>query len=174
MSNTKQTSMEMVREFYEAFQQDLPPVDSKPDLKNDLLKERINLKMELIFEEFVELVEAVYGKRAADYLAAAWSINGWKLSEDLDEGNRDVVGAADALADLTYVINGLAIEANIPLDDVFQEVHASNMSKLDANGDAILAGKDDPNGHPEGKILKGENFFNPDLAKILFGRNGDD
>jgi predicted HAD superfamily Cof-like phosphohydrolase len=51
---------------------------------------------------------------------------------------RDLVGTADALADITYVIYGTALTYGIDLDYVLSEVHRSNMSKLDANGKPII------------------------------------
>lgn len=75
------------------------------------------------------------------------------------ERNDDLVEIADALADMVYVIAGTAHEYGIPLDAVLAEVHRSNMSKLDESGEPIL--------REDGKVLKGPNFFTPDIAKLL-------
>src|SRR4051812_41994673 len=71
----------------------------------------------------------------------------------------DVVEVADALGDMIYVINGLAIEMGIPLDKVVAEIHRSNMSKLQLDGT--------PKRREDGKILKGPNYFKPFIKKIL-------
>lgn len=71
----------------------------------------------------------------------------------------DVVEVADALADLVYVIYGAALVWDIPLDDVLEEVHRSNMSKLDDTGKPIY--------REDGKVLKGRNYFAPDIALVL-------
>lgn len=71
----------------------------------------------------------------------------------------DMVEIADALTDLKYVVEGASLEWGIPLDDCLSEVHASNMSKLGEDGKPIY--RDD------GKILKGPNFWEPDLESVL-------
>jgi Uncharacterized protein conserved in bacteria len=124
--------------------------DSTPSVDID----RIHLRMRLISEEFQELVEAVYGQRAGQQVSAAL--------EDLpDEDARDTVEAADALADMVYVIYGMALECGIDLDAVLAEVQRSNLSKLMPDGS--VKRRDD------GKILKGPNFSEPDISSILFG-----
>lgn len=163
---TNKTPFEQVKEFYEAFNQALPEEGSQPSLTNELLSERLELKMDLIAEEFIELVEAVYGKKSGEVIQAAWG----KAKEE-DEGNRDVVETFDALADSIYVINGLAIEAGGDLDAVFNEVHSSNMSKLGDDGKPVLSDgvNPAPDGKvkPKGKILKSHNFREPDIKKVL-------
>lgn len=71
----------------------------------------------------------------------------------------DLVEVVDALADMIYVIYGAAITHGVDLDEVLQEVQRSNMSKLGADGKPIW--------REDGKILKGPNFSEPDIAKIL-------
>lgn len=68
--------------------------------------------------------------------------------------DEDIVGIADALADITYVVCGTAVVYGIPLDEVFKEVHRSNMTKT-----APLNGV--------GKVLKGSDYSPPDIAKVL-------
>jgi len=80
------------------------------------------------------------------------------------EENNDIVEIADALGDMLYVIYGTAITYGIPLDEVFEEIHNSNMSKLGADGLPIY--RDD------GKILKGPNYFKPNLRSIIDKKNG--
>lgn len=86
------------------------------------------------------------------------------IEEELDElreavANDDTVEVADALADLAYVINGFALVAGIDLPEVTREVHRSNMSKLGADGKPIY--------REDGKILKGPDYFRPDIAAVL-------
>jgi predicted HAD superfamily Cof-like phosphohydrolase len=93
-----------------------------------------NLRMELLKEEYNE------------YLTA--------------ESKNDLVEVADALGDMLYIIYGTCISYGIPIDDVFNEIHNSNMSKLDSNGNPIF--------REDGKVLKGPNYFKPNIAKIIF------
>lgn len=73
----------------------------------------------------------------------------------------DVIAQADALADLTYVIYGAALESGIDLDSVIAEVHGSNMSKLGGDGRPIYRETD-------GKVLKGPQYRPPQVASVLF------
>lgn len=71
----------------------------------------------------------------------------------------DIVEVADALGDLLNVVYGAALTFGIPIDEVFTEIHRSNMTKLDHDGEPIL--------RADGKVLKGPNFSPPDLMPIL-------
>lgn len=89
------------------------------------------------------------------------------LQEELDElkealANNDLVEVLDALTDLQYVLDGTYLSFGLQdaKEAAFDEVHRSNMSKLDENGQPILRPED-------GKILKGPNYFKPNLQKIL-------
>ncbi len=95
--------------------------------------ETIALRLELIQEELNELREAV--------------------------GNADIVEVADALADILYVTYGAGHAFGIDLDKCFEEVQASNMSKLGEDGKPIY--------REDGKVLKGKNYFQPDLTSVL-------
>lgn len=86
----------------------------------------------------------------------------WEYVEAEDKNN--IVGIADALADMIYIIHGTAIVYGIPLDAVFEEVHKSNMSKLEE-------GK--PLYRSDGKVLKGSNFQEPKIEEILNGKTGN-
>ena len=105
-------------------------IADRPDFPN---KQTCDLRVELIAEELDELKEAI--------------------------SNRDIIEVADALTDLLYVVYGAGHAFGIDLDACFEEVHASNMSKLGPDGYPIY--RDD------GKVLKGPDFFEPDLEKIL-------
>ncbi len=75
--------------------------------------------------------------------------------------NGDLSNLAKELADLLYVVNGTILEYGLgdKFDQIFNAVHASNMSKFDENGNAIRT--------PEGKIKKGPNYFEPNIDGIL-------
>ena len=81
--------------------------------------------------------------------------------EELEEAfnNRDLLEVADALTDILYVTYGAGHAFGIDLDKCFEEVQNSNMSKLDDNGKPIY--------NESGKVMKGPNYFKPDLSKFL-------
>ena len=86
------------------------------------------------------------------------------IKEELDElieamKKKDLVEVADALTDILYVTYGAGHAFGINLDECFQEVQNSNMSKLDSNGKPIYNDK--------GKVMKGPNYFKPDLSKFI-------
>jgi predicted HAD superfamily Cof-like phosphohydrolase len=71
----------------------------------------------------------------------------------------DIVGIADALADIVYVAYGAAVTYGIDLDAALREVHRSNMSKLDDRGRPIY--------REDGKVLKSSRYTPPDISGIL-------
>lgn len=79
----------------------------------------------------------------------------------------DPVATYDACLDLLYVIFGLLVETGMDARPGFEEVHRSNMSKLGADGKPIISRGEELDGYPAGKVLKGPNYFVPDLAKVL-------
>ena len=86
------------------------------------------------------------------------------IKEELDElteamNNKDLLEVADALTDILYVTYGAGHAFGINLDKCFDEVQKSNMSKLDENGKPIY--------NEFGKVMKGPNYFKPDLSKYL-------
>jgi len=101
-----------------------------PALPDESLEE---LRIDLIAEEFDELLEA------------------------LVEG--DLVATADAIVDLLYVTYGAGVSFGLPVDELFAEVHRSNMSKLDADGTVIR--------RHDGKVLKSNLYSPPNLKPIL-------
>ena len=80
-----------------------------------------------------------------------------ELSEAMN--NRDLLEVADALTDILYVTYGAGHAFGIDLDKCFDEVQNSNMSKLDENGKPIY--------NESGKVMKGPNYFKPDLSKFV-------
>ena len=73
----------------------------------------------------------------------------------------DIVEVADALGDMLYILCGTIIEHGMQdlIDEVFEEIHRSNLSKLDENGNPIY--------REDGKVIKGPNYFKPDIKKII-------
>lgn len=84
-----------------------------------------------------------------------------ELEDAIAEGHME--GIADALTDILYVTYGAGHAFGIDLDKCFEEVQRSNMSKLGADGKPIY--RDD------GKIMKGPNYSEPDLRKVLNGNS---
>ena len=86
------------------------------------------------------------------------------IKEELSElteamNNKDLLEVADALTDILYVTYGAGHAFGIDLDKCFEEVQNSNMSKLDQNGKPIY--------NESGKVMKGPNYFAPNLKKII-------
>lgn len=111
------------------------PIRTKPSFPS---KDRRKLRIELIDEEFKELKRAIR--------------------------DHDIIEVADGLADILYVTYGAAAEFGIDIDEVFAEVHRSNMSKLGKDGKPVL--------REDGKVLKGPNFRPPDIPAILKNQDG--
>ena len=86
------------------------------------------------------------------------------IAEELDElklamKNNDLLEVADALTDILYVTYGAGHAFGINLDECFNEVQNSNMSKLDDSGKPIY--------NESGKVMKGPNYFKPNLNKFI-------
>ena len=86
------------------------------------------------------------------------------IKEELEEfkeamKNKDLLEVADALTDILYVTYGAGHAFGIDLDKCFEEVQNSNMSKLDENGKPIFS--------DAGKVMKGLNYFKPNLRRFV-------
>ena len=86
------------------------------------------------------------------------------IKEELEElteamKNNDLLEVADALTDILYVTYGAGHAFGIDLDKCFEEVQNSNMSKLGTDGKPIY--------NDSGKVMKGPNYFKPDLSKFI-------
>ena len=140
----QRNSYELVKEFHLAFGH--PVADEVTVLKD---KEFEYMRLELILEELAELYEAC----------------GYETSEWLEHRpirmmeTTDPVAVADALGDLEYVVNGMALNMGIPLPEVVKEIHRSNMTKLGEDGKPIY--------REDGKILKGPDYEHPQLMEVL-------
>lgn len=96
-------------------------------------------------------------------LAVAW-LREHLIAEEAEEftdavAASDLIGYADALADLAYVTYGAARVAGIDLDVIIEEVHRSNMSKILPGGEIIK--------RSDGKVLKPPGYSPPDISKAL-------
>ena len=105
-------------------------VKKKPSLSTDKIN---NLRTNLIEEELEEFKEAI--------------------------SKKDLKEVADALTDILYVTYGAGHAFGINLDDCFEEVQKSNMSKLGKDGKPIY--------NENGKVMKGPNYFKPNLSQFL-------
>ena len=122
-------SIEKVKEFHQVFGH---PIKAKPSIDNVSVN---TLRCDLLIEEVDELVQA------------------------LKDG--DQIETLDALVDIQYVLDGAFLSLGFAhlKDAAFDEVHRSNMSKLDEKGNPIYRG--------DGKILKGANYSPPNLAGVI-------
>ncbi|AXO79995.1 hypothetical protein DZC78_06200 [Olleya aquimaris] len=125
-----QDKIEAVKAFHTAFK-----IGHLETPKANLGTEKNKLRHELMSEE------------NAEYLQAA--------------ENNDLVEVADALGDMLYILCGTIIEHGMQhkIEEVFNEIQKSNMSKLGENGEPIY--------REDGKVLKGPNYFKPDIKAIL-------
>ncbi|MEM7162735.1 MAG: nucleoside triphosphate pyrophosphohydrolase family protein [Bacteroidota bacterium] len=78
--------------------------------------------------------------------------------------NGDLIEIADALGDMLYILCGTILKHGLQdkIHEVFDEIQRSNMSKLDANGNAIY--------REDGKVMKSELYFKPNITQILNGK----
>ncbi len=122
-----------VQQFHEAF-----GLGVKQEPTANLGKDKNLLRFNLMKEENEEYLEAA--------------------------NNNDLIEVADALGDMLYILCGTIIEHGMQhkIEEVFDEIQRSNMSKLGANGKPIY--------REDGKVLKGPNYFKPDIKAILVGR----
>jgi predicted HAD superfamily Cof-like phosphohydrolase len=137
-------SYEQVKEFMLKFGH---PVYKVPtEIKNEPWLE---MRLGLILEELCELYEAC-GYETAELKAA---------DVPRQMAKTDIVAVADALGDIEYVVNGMALGMGINLPAVVSEIHRSNMTKLGADGKPVY--------REDGKILKGESYEPPNLLPVL-------
>jgi predicted HAD superfamily Cof-like phosphohydrolase len=119
-----------VKEFHTAFE-----IGYSESPKSDLGESKNMLRFNLMKEENEEYLEAVH--------------------------NNDLIEIADALGVMLYILCGTIIEHGLQhkIEDVFDEIQRSNMSKLDHDGKPIY--------REDGKVMKGPNYFKPDFSKII-------
>ncbi|MGS2740516.1 pyrophosphohydrolase domain-containing protein [Sinomicrobium sp. M5D2P17] len=122
--------LEAVAEFHRAFGLGIA---NKP--LADIGTDKIGLRFNLMAEENEEYLEAAK--------------------------NQDLVEVADALGDMLYILCGTILEHGMQhkIEEVFEEIQRSNMSKLGEDGKPIY--------REDGKVMKGPNYFKPDIVKVL-------
>ena len=125
-----QDKIDAVKAFHTAFK-----IGHRETPKADLGLDKNVLRHELMREENEEYLEATK--------------------------NNDLVEVADALGDMLYILCGTIIEHGMQhkIEEVFDEIQRSNISKLGANGEPIY--------REDGKVLKGPNYFKPNIKEIL-------
>ncbi len=119
-----------VQDFHEAF-----GLGIRHEPVASLPEEKLQLRFNLMAEENEEYLEAAR--------------------------NGDLVEVADALGDMLYILCGTILEHGMQykIEEVFNEIQRSNMSKLDSNGQPIY--------REDGKVMKGPNYFKPNIESIL-------
>lgn len=134
------TMYEMVKEFHKAFNTESDPTTPQSYINC------FDLRQKLITEEYKEVLEEM----------------GYSVDIKLDRfgsGEVNIINLSKELADLLYVVLGTAAAYGIPIDDVYREVHRSNMSKLAPDGTVLY--------REDGKVLKGPNYSPADIKKVL-------
>lgn len=119
-----------VQDFHEAF-----GLGVRHEPIASLAEEKLQLRFNLMAEENEEYLEAAR--------------------------NGDLIEVADALGDMLYILCGTILEHGMQykIEEVFEEIQRSNMSKLDHDGKPIY--------REDGKVMKGPNYFKPDIDSIL-------
>jgi len=117
-------------------------------------------------KKFMEIFGQEIKEKAAFPNNKVTSLRHDLIKEELEEfkeaiDSRDIKEVADALTDILYVTYGAGHAFGINLDKCFEEVQNSNMSKLDTYGKPIF--------NEKGKVMKGPNYFKPDLSKFIEG-----
>ena len=125
-----QNKLNAVKEFHTSFK-----IGYSEEMKGSLGENKNLLRYNLMKEENEEYLEAAQ--------------------------NDDIVEIADALGDMLYILCGTIIEHGLQdkIEEVFNEIQRSNMSKLGEDGKPIY--------REDGKVMKGPNYFKPDFSKIL-------
>lgn len=149
----------LVREFHEVFGHPIQEAPLTPPV------DRIKLRLNLIIEEQVEMIQACGGdkprnahlSRAADLMSRA--MEQIRMAKDYEFDEVDLVAVADSLGDQDYVVSGAALEFGIPHEKVVAEIHRSNMTKAGPDGKPIY--------DEHGKVIKGPDYEQPNIAGIL-------
>ena len=118
-------------------------------------------------QEFHEAFKIGYRTRLKADLGIAKNTLRFDLMKEENEeyleaaNNNDMIEVADALGDMLYILCGTIIEHGMQhkIEAVFEEIQQSNMSKLGADGQPIY--------RQDGKVLKGPNYFKPNIKQIL-------
>lgn len=158
-----------VKEFMQTFGQATPTNPTVPDAKTRILR------VKLLLEEVLELAEAS-GIKITSEVPKGEELTGGNLYMS-EKGETDLVGVADALADIDYVMQGAAVAYGLDLEPFCDEVHSSNMTKLWKESElpeAKVRGYSitpTPKGYLvknlDGKVMKSPSYRAAQLAPIL-------
>ena len=149
------TNLQHVKHFMRIFKQEY---SDKPTDSVDVAT--IKLRLKLALEELEELFFAVLDVQSSKMVNKDFRrMNDFINNLPDSSFDIDLVEIADALTDIEYINNGTAAVFGIPIDETFQEVHRSNMSKLDKDKHPVF--------REDGKIIKSELYSPPDLESIL-------
>jgi len=164
--NSKGNPQDKVKAFHTLYDMPQPNKYIRPDAQ------RMAMRTGLILEELSEFLYKSMGITMSCVFEVNQSI---KTQECIEAFNRealeeaivaaddfDPVEGADALGDLVYVEYGLALELGLDLDEVIDEIHAANMTKLGEDGNPIR--------REDGKVTKGPNYIPPNIAHVLSAR----
>lgn len=165
-----------VRGFHTLYNVPVGPDQNKDPKFRHMDNPRVGLRLGLIVEELKELFEDGFGVRMDITFSttdcrgrqAPFNENAMKSGKVLNQRDSDTkepfdcrngAEVADALGDLVYVIYGFALELGYNLDNVIDEIHASNLTKLGEDGKPIY--------REDGKVLKGPNYVKPNIPAAL-------
>lgn len=147
-----QTNFELIKEFHRVFGR--TPDPNSPTLRD---YECRLLRAKLVFEEFKELIHELGFELKADPFDETIHLNPIYPFYN-NEKHLNLAKIAKECSDLLYVTYGTGAALGLDLDRAYVDVHTSNMSKLDENGQVIR--------REDGKVLKGPNYKEPDLNWI--------
>lgn len=151
--NNRELDYDMVKRFTESFGH--PMGDERNPTFENLSEKDIDLRLDLVAEEFFELVEAVNNKESADKLRQAWD----SMKEENTHRDLDLIETADAIGDSVFVLNGFAIALGIYLPNVMREITESNLSKMGPDGPIY--------NEVTNKVMKGPNYYRPDISSNM-------
>lgn len=165
-----------VKEFMLTFGQECPPKPVVIDKKNRILR------VKLLLEEVLELAEASGVEIAVgnDWIVDTDCVKNGVISFKTNNNNVDLIGVADAIADISYVNYGAANAYGIDIEPIENEVHASNMTKLFTTEEvdnlpsgeftynpARLTGKCLLVKNRDGKVQKSPSYTPANVAKYI-------
>jgi predicted HAD superfamily Cof-like phosphohydrolase len=130
----------------------------------EILEKGLGLKVSVSVQSDLPGTQELHHATGSDNAMLTTAILGAML--DRGPAGRNVVEVVDGLSDLNVVVNGWALELGADMRACDQEVLASNLTKLDEEGKPIVADGSDPK-YPAGKILKGPNYVEPNIAAVL-------
>jgi predicted HAD superfamily Cof-like phosphohydrolase len=128
----------------------------QPERPATLSMDRLHMRLNLIAEEFLELLHAC-GANTFAVDAASDAI--FEAIDSARGDGQDLVEMADAIGDLSYVGIGLGLEAGIPIDDVWIAIQDSNMRKIGPDGKVYR--------RADGKVAKPPGWIGPHVAEII-------